>query len=371
MMTLRRIISFNLNQIMKLKRKLKSKDKSLFSYYNFTSSEQKKYPVVSSILKQLTPERVKKEIEEVKKIELPPALQKWVREYEKVGERDEYLWSWAYRSFQLITYPCVSKKYYSSLLEVKCLCVIFFTLIDDVADEIKNRELLDQMLKIPFDQKEIRFNQFNLRERNYLHTTIKLWNTIDRKIKQYPQYEKFKDILGLDLIQVLHIMRYAYLVNKNHYIINKTEYWEYFPYNMPFIFFLTVDLMCSPKFDIEELGEMREIAWQAQKLGQTINWLTTWEREVIKEDVTSGVFAYALSSPSNGLKIDDLNMRDKNKIIRKIKKIRIEKELLMKSIQSYYEIKRLKKRIETVNIEKFLLGIEQFTILQLSSKGNY
>ncbi len=357
--------------MIRVKRKPSPESKSLLSYYGFTKSEQKKYPVVTGILKELTPERIKKEIDEVKKIELPPELQKWVEEYEKVGERKKYLWSWAYRSFQLITYPCVNKKYYPALLEVKCLCVIFFTLIDDVADEIRNKELLDQMLKIPFDQREIRFNQFNLRERNYLRTTIKLWNAIDGKIKQYPQYEKFKDILGFDLIQVLHIMRYAYLVNKNHYIINKTEYWEYFPYNMPFIFFLTVDLMCSPKFNIEELGEMREVAWQAQKLGQTINWLTTWEREVMEEDVTSGVFAYALSSSPNCLKINELNMGDKNKIIRKIKKIKIEKELLMKSMQSYYEIKRLKKRIKTVNIERFLLGIEKFVILQLSSKGSY
>ena len=47
----------------------KSEGESLLSYYSFTKAEQKKYPVITRILKQLTPQRIEKKIKGIEKIE--------------------------------------------------------------------------------------------------------------------------------------------------------------------------------------------------------------------------------------------------------------------------------------------------------------
>jgi hypothetical protein len=346
---------------------MKNNKNSLFYYYSFTEKDAKKYPVISRILKQLTPERIKKEIEEVQKVELPAELQKWIKEYEKVGERNEYIWKWLYHVFQIVQLPGIPEKHQKFLWQTKVLLTIFVAQLDDIADKKQDKILLNEILKIPLNQKLIKFDKLNQTEKKYLKFTIKIWNYIKKTLKKCSRYKDFEEILDYDINQVFNAINYSHLLNKNLYLINRTESWLYPPHNMVAFVYTGLDLIHFPNFSPQILGPLREIIWRAQKMARIGNWVSTWEREVYENDFTSGVFAYAIDSEI--ITIGKLKQKNELEIIKKIKKAKIEKKLLKEWEQYYHEIEELSKKIENIPIKEFLLNLEKFIVLHLISRG--
>jgi hypothetical protein len=101
-------------------------------------------------------------------------------------------------------------------------------------------------------------------------------------------------LLKFDNEQVMVAMRYALLANQCPGLLNVIEHDLYQPNNMQMIFMASVDLCASPDFNPDELGIAREIFWHAQRMGRIGNMITTWEREVLDRDFTSGIFAFAV-----------------------------------------------------------------------------
>jgi hypothetical protein len=327
--------------------------------------------MIKKILKQLTPKRIKKETEAIQKIKLPPELQKWVREYEKVGERSKFLWKWLYKGDEVVievfNFP---KKYYQITLEVGFLFNIFITLLDDISEE-KREALLKELLKIPFERSIITFNPLNKKERRYLMFAIKVWLELEGKLKNYPYYKKLKNIFEYDVRQLLNTARYSFLVNKNPYLTNQLEYWMYLPHNMQVMIGFDVYLMCCFDTNFEkELGRYREIILWLQKMARIGNCLGTWEREVKENDFySSGVLAYALEEG-----LVKVNKLEKNKleIIKKIKNLNFEKRLFEEWDENYYKIKKARRRIKNrkINIVRLLSMIEKITFYHLAARGN-
>lgn len=362
----------------------KKKTESLLSYYSFTKSDQKKYSVVAGILRELTPERIKKEIEEIKKVELPPELQKWVKEYEKVGERDGFIWNLWYQIFKndpsLVFLKSVKKNEESfisirpvancelllSSRSIKLLITMFVVQIDDIADNKQYQKLLNELLKIPFKKDNIKIKHLSTEDKKYFIFTQKLWNYIEKQIRNYPNYKELKEIFAYDISQIFNTMKYSFLINKNSYLINKTEHWLYLPNNMAFMIGLMINLMGAEKFYLKKIGILRKTIYEAQKMGRISNWITTWQREVKNDDFTSGVFVYAIDK--NILTPNDFKAMPKNKIIDKIKKAKIENILLKEWEAFYNKIKYNFKKNILINKKSFLNWLKYLLVLDLSSR---
>ena len=79
-------------------------------------------------------------------------------------------------------------------------------------------------------------------------------------------------------------------------MINSVEHALYSPHGMMVTCAATMDLMCSPRFDVSELGPLREALWHAACMARYGNLLTTWRREIERGDFTSGVFSKAVDN---------------------------------------------------------------------------
>ena len=165
----------------------KNKEKSLLAYYNFSRIEEKEYPVMTRILKKLTPIEIRKKIKKAKKVELPEELQKWINEYERIGIRDGFTWKRTFRHSGLVNFSVVSKESQEFLQNTKFFMFMFIILLDDVANILQNKKLLDEILKIPFEEKYIEFNKLNKKEKEYLRFTMKVWKNLNKRIKACPR----------------------------------------------------------------------------------------------------------------------------------------------------------------------------------------
>ena len=324
---------------------------------------------VEEILKGITPEVKKREIEKIQKVELPAELQKWVKEYEKVGERDGFIWKFTYSGWQMFTLSSVQKKYQELVIINKCCNTILNVLLDDLADKGENEDILDGALKIVYPSNNARNVFLNVSKSNleYLNLIKKVYNFIKKDLKKYPRYKEFRNVFEYDYQQFLNTMKYSYLINKIPVVINLNEHETYSHHNMQGMIGMTIDLMCSSEFNIKELGIFREIAWKMQQMGRIGNLITTWEREIYDNDFTSGIFAYALKK--NIINVNDLKMENKrNKIIKKIKTSKIE-DYFLKQWENYYkEVDFLGKDFKSIDVQKMLNESKNFLVMHIITK---
>ncbi len=346
-----------------------TKVRSLFEYYGFTEADESRHPVITGILKQLTPERIENEISEVQAVELPAELQKWVDEYENTGGgRSPFLWRWLYRSFQTAHLPTIAEEFQSNLLEDKLLMTMFITVLNDAGDR-RNKMLLRKLSKVSSSgATTYNVDTLSVQDKGTVDFVNGVWSFLRGRLERYPRYNEFRDLLCYDLRQSIEAINYSCLVNDNLFLINRTEYWAYASHKMMVMVYSMMDLMASPQFNKRELGATREIALCAQRMARIGNWVSTWEREIHEGDFTSGVFAYAVDM--GVFAADDLARNDTNAVIGMIRDADIEKTLLEEWELNHVTMKKLGGKAPDFDVDDFLHALEDFITFHLMSRSH-
>jgi hypothetical protein len=110
--------------------------------------------------------------------------------------------------------------------------------------------------------------------------TLRLAEIYFKRVRNYPGHATFEHLLRYDQFQYFNTMRYSQMLNRNLWLMNPIEHDLYLPHAMDMMSFATIDLMCTPRFPIEELGRLREALWHLQCMGRVGNLLSTWRREI-------------------------------------------------------------------------------------------
>ncbi|HXT57063.1 MAG TPA: transketolase C-terminal domain-containing protein [Pirellulales bacterium] len=296
-----------------------------------------------------------------------PTVQAWIEEYSEVGQRGLYLWRWCRYGVGLTTLPCVPDELRDDACDTKFLSGMLNVLLDDVSDQWRNGDLLDELLKVTAGS-SADFGRFSSDERRYAELTCKLWNIFWQRVRQYPCYEVYQELLRYDLTQLFNTVRYSHLVNNNLSLLNVIEHDHYSSQGMGLMSFSTVDLMCSSRFPCQDLAALREVMWHAQWMARIGNLVTTWQREIGDGDYTSGVFARAVGRRE--LTVEQLRAGDAGEIEDVVRRGEHEAYFLRRWSYHRDRLGLMKPHFKAFDLGLVIEGLERLLLTELGSRGH-
>lgn len=310
---------------------------------------------------------LRRERERIRTTRVSSDVTEWSKLYSRVGRRSSFLWQWASRGAELTTLPCVAPEWRAHVRDTKVLSIIICVLLDDVADEARRQSFLETLLHVVQCQTIPHLDSIPTPERHYASVTLRLSNLYERRIREYPYFEVYKELHRYDLMQYINTMRYASLLNQHLYLLNPAEHEIYFPHNMHMMSFATLDLMCSPNFEMNELGRVREAVWHGQCMGRIGNLLCTWRRELAEDDFTSDIFARAVAM--GDLTVNQLSAENQAEIDEIIRDGHYEEYFLRRWRYHRKRFRSVAAAVHSVDLRQCLRGHERFFLMHMASRG--
>jgi len=228
-------------------------------------------------------------------------------------------------------------------------------------------EFLDVLVRLVCDLKTEDFSQLPEGERRCAEVVYQLSQEYEQRVRSYPRFGEFQEMLRYDASQFANTLRYSHLLNRHTSYLNLAEHDLYLPHNMHMMSFATLDLMCTDDFPREHLGDLREAAWHGQCMGRIGNLLSTWRRELHQKDFTSGIFAHALAS--GDLTTEQIANEDVDQIERVLRGGKHQFHFIRRWQHHRECLEAAIARVRGVNLRALLSGHDRFFQMHVASQG--
>ena len=313
-------------------------------------------------------------LETVRTHALPERAIPLIEAYEEtIGDRDRFLWKWAHHLFPKFTLSCVDPAHRAATRDAKLVGLIFVSVLDDIAEIQQDAATFEEAAKIPFAHRSVNRDRDGV-DREVLDFATVLWERFEPTLTESPRADEFGGIAEFDLEQTINSMRYSYVTNRDIEFVTGSELETYDAHNMMLYGFADVDLLYSPSFDRSEMGSLRRVVERAQRMVRIGNWITTWERELLEGDFTSGVVVYALendivTAEELAAIREDPETAAVEDVVESIRGHGVEGVFLDRWRDELEQARSYQGSVDSVDLASYLDGIETVMEYHLASRG--
>lgn len=207
------------------------------------------------------------------------------RYFEVFSHRDPRLFTdFLVDGYTKTTFSCVDQNLREEVVYAKVCLGMIITLYDDLADNpnFYSPMLLRDLYRLGLE------DIYYPKDLNPTHDlALFLFREMRETIMRFPRYMDYKAILSFDIKHVFLANQYSELMIACPSIRNLSEGRSFGPYNMGMVAAGMIDLMASFRIEINELGKIREVLIQGQRVGRIGNVISTFNRERSEGDLTN------------------------------------------------------------------------------------
>lgn len=275
-----------------------------------------------------------------------------------LGKRDLYLWKWVYNTSAKTKLVYSRKESTNPDLEelatsTKTLGVMWDVLADDVADELEISQAKKILPDLLYENGKVG-KQLTKDEEGYVEFTHSVKRRVFDLAKKLPGYKRHKNSLVHEYDNLCETMKYALEIRIDPAQIDLKKYINILSNNMHVVINGVIDIM---KLDypetIEEDQNLRMLLWYAQRMGRIGNSVTTYERELAVNDLSSEIIAVALSFGY----IDRNALQDASKILKTIHEIKLEETMWALWKNYKHRIESMVRDLPLLDVNSFLKGL--------------